>query len=89
MQFVNIDNKVMDTNKMKSFHMNEKVATRKAKHYRALIKIDMRTEERTELRRVYRQSELEALREESRKLNQRDVDKTWYYTIIAGADLVD
>lgn len=89
MKFTTLDGQVKDTEKMRSFNMNEKTPTRKTRQYASLVKIDMRSPKRTELKRVYRKSELDALKEMSAKLNQQDADQTWYYSIITGVEVID
>ena len=89
MKFTTLDGQVKDTEKMHSFDMNEKTPTHKTRQYASLVKIDMRSPKRTELKRVYRKSELEELKEMSRRLNQQDADQTWYYSVIAGVEIID
>lgn len=89
MKFTTLDGQVKDTDKMRSFNMNEKTPTRKTRQYASLVKIDMRSPKRTELKRVYRKSELDALKAMSAKLNQQDADQPWYYTIIGGVEIID
>lgn len=88
MKFIALDGQIMDTEKMHSFNLNEKTPTHKTRQYASLVKIDMRSTNRTELKRVYRKSQLEELQAMSARLNQQDIDKTWYYTIVIGIEIV-
>ena len=54
MKFIALDGQIMDTEKMHSFNLNEKTPTHKTRQYASLVKIDMRSTKRTELKRVYR-----------------------------------
>lgn len=88
MKFIALDGQIMDTEKMHSFNLNEKTPTHKTRQYASLVKIDMRSTKRTELKRVYRKSQLKELQEMSARLNQQDADQTWYYTIIIGIEVI-